>query len=149
MIPSDNPVARLRWMLSIALVAASVIVLALLTSCVSRLPASDASLPLVAAGPGAFPERQIVVTIRDSNTGLRAAPGSTARAYSTQSTYQASAYARRVIASLEHDYPLDWVAGWRIDLLNVHCVVFLAHDQAAMRCSRNFAMTRAWNRRRR
>jgi subtilisin family serine protease len=62
---------------------------------------------------------------------LRAAPGSTARAYSSPSSYQASAYARRVIAALEHDYPLDWVAGWRIDLLNVHCVVFEAHDAAA------------------
>ena len=85
----------------------------------------------VATGSEAQPERQIVVTFRDSNAGLRAAPGSTARAYSSPSAYQASAYARRVIAALEHDYSIDWVAGWRIDLLNVHCVVFRARDRAA------------------
>jgi len=92
------------------------------------------SAPGVAAGvvdAGANRERQIVVTIRDSSTALRAAPGSTARAYSFPSTYQGSAYARRVIAALERDYPIDWVAGWRIDLLSVHCVVFTAHDRQA------------------
>src|SRR5262245_1558166 len=105
-------------------------VLALVAGCVTRgMFAADS--PTAAIGPDAHPELQIVVTIRDSKAGLRAAPGSTARAYSSASTYQTSAYARRVIASLEHDYPLDWVAGWRIDLLNVHCVVFKAHDQAA------------------
>jgi subtilisin family serine protease len=125
-----TPIGKLRSILSVVFVATSCLVLALVTSCVVR-PPSGASLTPVAAGPGAYPERQIVVTIRDSKGGLRAAPGSTARAYSTPSTYQASAYARRVIAALEHDYQLDWVAGWRIDLLNVHCVVFLAHDRAA------------------
>ena len=62
--------------------------------------------------------------------GLRASPGSTARAYSSPSTYQGSPYARRIISALEHDYAIDWVAGWRIDLLNVHCAVFVAPDQA-------------------
>jgi subtilisin family serine protease len=118
--------------LRIAAVAMAVGVLATLAGCVALMtPASMGSLPATAAGPDSHPERQIVVTIRDSNTGLRAAPGSTARAYSAPSTYEASAYARRVIASLEHDYPIDWVAGWRIDLLHVHCVVFLAQDRAS------------------
>src|SRR5262245_16935299 len=123
MIPSANHVDKRRWLLSIGMVA----MLTLLASCVSR-----PSQPFAAAavGPSAAPERQIVVTFRDSNTGLRAAPGSTARAYSTLSSYQASAYARRVIASLERDYPIDWVAGWRLDLLNVHCVVFLTRGKA-------------------
>jgi hypothetical protein len=118
---------RLTW--SLALLAMTLAMLGLVAGCVALKDLEDV-LP-VATGPEAHPERQIVVTIRDSNAGLRAAPGSTARAYSTPSTYQASAYARRVIAALEHDYPIDWVAGWRIDLLNVHCVVFMTHDQAA------------------
>jgi subtilisin family serine protease len=115
--------------LSFAFVAMGLALLAFSVGCVARGPATAAASSL-AAGPAAHPERQIVVTIRDSRANLRAAPGSTARAYSSPSSYQASAYARRVIASLEHDYALEWVAGWRIDLLNVHCVVFMAHDVA-------------------
>lgn len=82
------------------------------------------------ASSSADSERQIVVTIRDTASGLRAAPGSTARAYSSAQAYQASAYARRIISGLEHDYRIDWVAGWRIDLLSVHCAVFVARDRA-------------------
>ena len=124
-----RPSAR-RVGLSLAFLAMTIVVLALIAGCIARGPlTADASS--LAAGPAAHPELQIVVTIRDSRANLRAAPGSTARAYSSPSSYQASAYARRVIASLEHDYPLDWVAGWRIDLLNVHCVVFMAHDATA------------------
>lgn len=126
MISSTYHVGKLRWLFGIAML----VTLALLASCVSRPIASGVELSSAAAGPAASPERQIVVTFRDSDAGLRAAPGSTARAYSTLSSYQASAYARRVIASLERDYPLDWVAGWRIDLLNVHCVVFLTRGKA-------------------
>ncbi len=118
-----------RRSLGIVFVAIALVVALSITGCVVLRSPSGAQP--IAAGPGSHPERQIVVTIRDSDPGLRAAPGSTARAYSTPSTYQASAYARRVIAALEHDYPIDWVAGWRIDLLSVHCVVFRAHDRAA------------------
>lgn len=109
-------------------IALSFVLFAFVAGCAMLPAAGDAAAP--AAGSKAHPERQIVVTIRDSSAVLRAAPGSTARAYSSRSSYQASAYARRVIAALEHDYPLDWVAGWRIDLLNVHCVVFSARDGA-------------------
>ncbi|HVY80845.1 MAG TPA: S8 family serine peptidase [Steroidobacteraceae bacterium] len=116
--------------LSFAFVAMGLVLLAFSVGCVARGP-STADASSLAAGSAAHPERQIVVTIRDSRANLRAAPGSTARAYSSPSSYQASAYARRVIAALEHDYALEWVAGWRIDLLNVHCVVFMAHDAAA------------------
>ena len=114
----------------VAFIAMTFVVLALVAGCALRPASADGAVP-VATGVGAHPELQIVVTFRDSNAGLRAAPGSTARAYSTPSAYEASAYARRVIASLEHDYALNWVAGWRIDLLNVHCAVFVAHDAAA------------------
>lgn len=110
-------------------IVATCAALVLMAGCVMQPSATDTRLP-ESAGPQAHPERQIVVTIRDSSAGLRAAPGSTARSYSTPATYQASAYARRVIAGLEHDYPISWIAGWRIDLLNVHCVVFMAHDEA-------------------
>jgi hypothetical protein len=109
--------------------AAVIFLMACLTGCAAQPPART---PVVSApaGNGAESERQIVVTIRDAAPGLRAAPGSTARAYSSPSTYQGSPYARRIIAALEHDYAIDWVAGWRIDLLNVHCAVFVAHDAA-------------------
>jgi hypothetical protein len=109
--------------------AAVILLLAVLTGCATNLPARE---PMVSApaGNGAESERQLVVTIRDAAPSLRAAPGSTARAYSSPSTYQGSPYARRIIAALERDYAIDWVAGWRIDLLNVHCVVFVAHDEA-------------------
>ena len=119
-----------RIALSIGFLVVTIVVLALIAGCVTRTAAAAAAVP-VATGPAAHPELQIVVTFRDSSAGMRAAPGSTARAYSQPSTYQASAYARRVIAALQRDYALDWVAGWRIDLLNVHCVVFMAHDQAS------------------
>ena len=107
--------------------AAVILLIALVSGC-AALPSSVVSAP---AGHGAESARQIVVTIRDASPGLRAAPGSTARAYSSPSTYQGSAYARRIIAALERDYAIDWVAGWRIDLLNVHCAVFVAHDPAS------------------
>ncbi len=108
---------------------AVILLMSILTGCATALPART---PMVSApaGSGVESERQLVVTIRDAAPSLRAAPGSTARAYSSPSTYQGSAYARRIIAALERDYAMDWVAGWRIDLLNVHCAVFVAHDQA-------------------
>jgi subtilisin family serine protease len=119
-----------RIALSLLFLVATLVLLALLSGCATRATAAD-GIAAVAAGPAAHPELQIVVTFRDSSAGMRAAPGSTARAYSSPAIYQASAYARRVIASLQRDYALDWVAGWRIDLLNVHCVVFMAHDRAS------------------
>jgi hypothetical protein len=115
---------------SLAVVAVACAWLTMVAGC-AVLGSSHDPAPLSAIGPGSQPERQIVVTFRDSNAGLRAAPGSTARAYSALSSYQATAYARRVIAALERDYPIDRVTGWRIDLLNVHCVVFNARDPAA------------------
>ncbi len=109
--------------------AAVILMMAILTGCATEAPART---PMVSApaGSGAQSERQLVVTIRDAAPSLRAAPGSTARAYSSPATYQGSAYARRIIAALERDYAIDWVAGWRIELLNVHCAVFVAQDQA-------------------
>ncbi len=73
--------------------------------------------------------RQLVVTIRDTKSALRLAPGSTGSTYYGYS-YRASAYAQRVVAELEREYRIEWIAGWRIDLLSVHCVVFQAPDTA-------------------
>jgi subtilisin family serine protease len=83
-----------------------------------------AAVPL--AGGRMEPEREIVVTIRDTKSMVRSSPGSSARVYGPSSTYRSSPYAQRVIAGLERDYQLDWVADWRIDLLDVHCAVFRA-----------------------
>jgi subtilase family protein len=109
--------------------AAVTLLMACIVGVATELPAREPMVS-VPAGNGAASQRQLVVTIRDTAPSLRAAPGATARAYSSPSTYQGSAYARRIIAALERDYAIDWVAGWRIDLLNVHCAVFVAQDQA-------------------
>lgn len=76
-------------------------------------------------------EQQLVITIRESQGGLRAPPGSSARAYAEPPAYQASAYTRRVIASLERDYPIEWINGWHIDVLGVHCAVFKVRGRTA------------------
>ncbi|MBX5459544.1 MAG: S8 family serine peptidase [Steroidobacteraceae bacterium] len=83
------------------------------------------------AVPKSGAERQLVITIRERQGGLRATPGSSARAYAEPPAYQASAYTRRVIASLEHDYPIEWIDGWHIEVLGVHCAVFEVRDRTA------------------
>jgi len=83
------------------------------------------------AGASSESARQIVITIRDSDAGVRSTPGSSARTYASSSVYQVSAYARRVVSGLERDYDISWIAGWRIDLLRVHCAIFLAQDASS------------------
>lgn len=84
--------------------------------------------PRAGDGSSAHPdnERQLVVTIRDIRPALRSTPGSSARVYGAAPAYRSTAYAQRVIAGLARDYQLDRVTDWRIDLLDVHCVVFQA-----------------------
>ena len=77
-----------RRSLGIAFVAIAFAVALSITGCV--VLRSPSGTQPIAAGPGSQPERQIVVTIRDSDPGLRASPGSTARAYSTPSTMRKS-----------------------------------------------------------
>lgn len=105
-----------------------VVLVAVAAGCATQPFGENAAARLSASADS---ELQLVVTIRDVGTGLRTAPGATARAYSSPARYQGSAYARRVIAGLERDYGIDWIGGWRIDLLSVHCAVFAAHDRAA------------------
>jgi hypothetical protein len=74
--------------------------------------------------------QQLIVTFRDTPPSLRSVPGTTARFYGSRPAYEASGYARRLIAQLSREYEIDWVTGWRIDLLGVHCAVFRARDEA-------------------
>ncbi len=74
---------------------------------------------------------QLVVTIRDSAASLATPAGATPKTYGDSARYQPSPYARRIADELAHDYSLAWVAGWRIEVLGVHCVVFRAPDAQA------------------
>lgn len=77
-----------------------------------------------AATIAAPPERQIVITVR--NTPIRTAlnAGSTARGYDAASRYQVSPAARRDVDGIAQRYGLRQLAAWPIELLGVHCIVF-------------------------
>jgi hypothetical protein len=89
-----------------------------------------AMLGCPAAGANATDEsaQELIVTFRDTSSALRSSPGTTARFYGSRPAYEASGHARRLITQLSREYEIDWVAGWRIDLLGVHCAVFRARD---------------------
>lgn len=76
-------------------------------------------------------ERQIVITIREASTPLASSPGSTPKSYGDRSRYRPSGYVRRLTNQIAREYGLTWVAEWRIQLLDVHCVVFGAPDSEA------------------
>jgi hypothetical protein len=86
---------------------------------------SATRIPAVATQDAA---RQLVVTIRDGMPALEAAPGGTPKSYGGSPRYRPSAYARRISDEIAREYGLTWVAEWRIDVLDVHCVVFSAKD---------------------
>jgi hypothetical protein len=96
------------------------------------LMALVAVLGCPAAGANVSDEsaQELIVTFRDTPSSLRSPPGTTARFYGSRPAYQASGHARRLITQLSREYEIDWVAGWRIDLLGVHCAVFRARDAA-------------------
>lgn len=75
---------------------------------------------------------QLVITVRDREAALQAAPGSTPHgtAVGGGSSYEPSPYAQLTTLDLAREYGLEWVAGWRIRLLGVHCVVLQARDAA-------------------
>lgn len=91
-------------------------------------PGAGALMPAATRGEAG---RQLIVTIREAEHTLSSAPGRTPRSYGGGAPYGASPYARHVVAQLEREYGLIWVADWRIDVLGVHCVVFQARDDAA------------------
>jgi hypothetical protein len=68
-------------------------------------------------------ERQIVITIREASTPLATAAGSTPKAYGDPGRYRPSNYVRRLTNQIAREYGLTWIADWRIQVLNVHCVV--------------------------
>lgn len=76
-------------------------------------------------------ERQIVITIREAPTPLASPAGSTPKSYGDRSRYRPSGYVRRLTNQIAREYGLTWVAEWRIQLLNVHCVVFGAPNSEA------------------
>jgi subtilisin family serine protease len=102
-------------------------VLAALCGCAGRplVFNSATRIPAVATQDAA---RQLVVTIRDGVPSLEASPGGTPKSYGSSPQYRPSAYARRISDEIAREYGLTWVAEWRIDVLDVHCVVFRAKD---------------------
>lgn len=69
--------------------------------------------------------RQLVVTIDDARAPrLAATPGATPRMLGGASGYRGSSRAEALVRGLARDHGLAWLAGWRIDPLGVHCVVF-------------------------
>ena len=109
--------------------AAVILLMALLAGCASQ-PSTRVPLVSAPAGNGAESSRQIVVTIRDAAPDCAHRRAPLRAPIRRPPRIRARPYARRIISALEHDYAIDWVAGWRIDLLNVHCAVFVAPDQA-------------------
>jgi len=92
-----------------------------LAGCASGL---NATRP--AALPGdvqANPDSYVVVAGAMSLAGGERA-GSTPRGYDGAASYSTSSAALALIESIAHDYGLHEVAGWPIDALHVHCVVF-------------------------
>lgn len=94
-----------------------------LLACASEPPMLDpvARMNPAALGDGA---RQIVVTITDRGMALRSYAGGAPRAYAGGARYRGSPYAQRIAAQLARDYRLERILGWRIDALDVHCVVY-------------------------
>jgi len=70
------------------------------------------------------PERQIVITVRNSPTRTALNVGSTARGYDAAGRYQVSPAALRDVAAIAQRYGLRQVAAWPIEVLSVHCIVF-------------------------
>lgn len=101
-----------------------VLILALLM--IAALPAC-----VRAEGFASDAERQIVITIREASTPLSSPAGSTPKSYGDRSRYRPSGYVRRITDQIAREYGLTWVAEWRIQLLNVHCVVFGAPNSEA------------------
>jgi hypothetical protein len=101
-----------------------VLILALLT--IAAMPAY-----VRAEGFASDAERQIVITIREASTPLSSPAGSTPKSYGDRSRYRPSGYVRRLTNQIAREYGLTWVAEWRIQLLNVHCVVFGAPNGEA------------------
>ncbi len=70
------------------------------------------------------PDGYVVVAVRNDALPAASRAGSTPRGYDGAASYTVSGAALALIHSIAHDYGLHEVAGWPIDALHVHCVVF-------------------------
>lgn len=70
------------------------------------------------------PDSYVVVAVRNDSLPAASRAGSTLRGYDGAASYTVSGAALALIHSIAHDYGLHEVAGWPIDALHVHCVVF-------------------------
>ncbi|HEX7417658.1 MAG TPA: S8 family serine peptidase, partial [Steroidobacteraceae bacterium] len=70
------------------------------------------------------PEDFVLVTVHNEPAVLSTRAGATVRGYDATGAYVVTSEARHTVAALSHEYGLREVAGWPIDPLHVHCVVF-------------------------
>lgn len=85
---------------------------------------SSAALPAPAA-PGAAQAEHVVITVRNRPWSTHAYAASTARGYGGQGPYRASAEARAAARRIAEAHGLTEVAAWPIELLGVHCLVYV------------------------
>lgn len=111
-------------------VSAFLTVTLILCGCAVQPAAFDA-MTRVPVHQRAQADRQLVVTIRESESILSARAGTTPKAYGNNGPYRPSPYARKITDELAREYGLTWIAEWRIEVLGVHCVVFSAKDREA------------------
>lgn len=101
--------------------------------------AGCSTTPAVRSVTGVLPDeargaadRHILVTVRNRDTHFKPRPGSSPRGYDMGRTYAVSPEARKLVRELEHDYGLHEVAGWPIDVLQVHCIAFRLPESAQL-----------------
>jgi len=82
--------------------------------------AAVSSVPTIEVAP----ERQVVITVRNSPVRTALNAGSTVRGYDATGRYQVSPAALRDAAELARRYGLRQLAAWPIQVLSVHCIVF-------------------------
>jgi subtilisin family serine protease len=75
-------------------------------------------------GPGADPERQILVTFREADPVPFLRAGATPKPYRDAPVYGASAASRVRASALAHDHALRKIVEWPIAVIGVHCVVY-------------------------
>lgn len=75
-------------------------------------------------GPGADPERQVLVTFPDAAARPFLRAGATPKTYRDASAYGSNAANRALAAAIARDFALTTIVEWPIDALGVHCIVY-------------------------
>lgn len=101
-----------------------------LCGCAMKPTGFDAVTRLPVEARGEY-ERQLIVTLTEVAPSLATPAGASPKAYGYTSRYEPSPYTRRISNQIADEYGLTWVAEWRINVLNVHCIVFRARDVTA------------------